>query len=806
MILSECCKYFKSYFHILLLFILMPLNALSLEKPITFVDPLLGTSNSRWMIFPGPTMPFGMVKLSPDNQDEGWKAGYEYSINNIMGFSHIHSWTMSGLLVMPTTGKLEITPGLEATPEMGYRSKFKHENEKASIGYYSVVLDDYNIKAELSTTERCGFFRFTYPKSDISRILFDLKFPSEYGFIMKSFEVKKVNNYEMEGYVDGHAGRDATWNDYRLNFVIRLNKPFDSMGAWIDEKVSANIKEITSDNVTDAGFFVNFNTKANEKVVMKTGISYVSIEQARLNLDVETKSYDFNFDKVVNNAKNVWNKLLSKIEVESESTEDKIKFYTNMYRAYAGRAIFSDVNGLYKDMCEVTRRAKVENNPIYGSDAFWNTFWNLNGLWTLVTPEIARKWINSFLEIYSVGGWLPKGPTGIEYSGIMVGEHAIELIVSAYQKGIRDFDVELSYKAMREAQTIQGRPFPCGGSVGNPDLNAYLKYGYVPYEDGPTSNTLDYAFDDWAVSQLALALGKQDDYKYFLDRSKNYLNVFNDELKYVWMKKRDGSWIEDFNPLCCTTFNGPGFVEGNPWQYTFYVPHDIKNVVKLLGRDEFNNRLEEGFETSKKYNFSALMVNPEELFDLGLLGGWYYDLSPLEQSQWAEFLAMNILPVNFNNQPNMQAPYLFNYSGKVYLTQKWVREIMDSFYGTTPLNGWLGDEDEGQMGAWFVMSALGLFEMDGGTTVKPQYDIGSPIFDKITIHLDKKYYSGKKFLIKTVNNSKENKYIQKATLNGKPLNEPKIYHSDIVEGGELVLYMGKEPNSRWGFDMKSANK
>jgi predicted alpha-1,2-mannosidase len=790
-------------YYILLLLILLPFSGYTYEKPDKYVNPLIGTSNSRWMIFPGPTMPFGMVKLSPDNQDEGWKAGYEYSINNIMGFSHIHSWTMSGLLVMPTVGNLVITPGPENAPEKGYRSRFSHENEKASIGYYSVILDDYNIKAELSATERCGFFRFTYPKSDTSRILFDLKFPSEYGFIMKSFAVKKVNNYEIEGYVDGYAGRDATWNDYRLNFVIRLNKPFDSMGAWANEDIEENVKEISFDNATDGGFFVNFKTKANEKIVMKTGISYVSIEQARLNLDVETKSFGFVFDKVVEHAKNVWNELLNKIEVQSESTEDKIKFYTNMYRAYAGRAIFSDVNGLYKDMCEITRRAKIENNPVYGSDAFWNTFWNLNGLWTLVSPEIAKKWINSFLEIYSVGGWLPKGPTGIEYSGIMVGEHTIELIVSAYQKGIREFDVELAYKAMKEVQMIQGGPFSCGGKVGNPDLNVYMKYGYVPYEDGPTSNTLDYAFDDWAVSQLALALDKYEDYQYFLERSKNYLNVFNNEYKYVWMKKRDGTWVDDFKPLCCTTFNGPGFVEGNPWQYTFYVPHDIKNIVSLLGTDEFNKRLEEGFETSKKYNFSALMVTPDELFSMGLLGDWYYGLSSLEQSQWAEMVAMNILPINFNNQPNMQAPYLFNYAGKSYLTQKWVREIMDNFYGTTPLNGWLGDEDEGQMGAWFVMSAMGLFEMDGGASIKPQYDIGSPIFDKVIIHLDKKYYSDKEFIIKTVNNSKENKYIQKATLNGKPLNGPNIYHSDIVSGGQLLIYMGEKPNNKWGIDNES---
>lgn len=745
------------------------------KSTVDYVDPLIGSHDSRWIMFPGPSLPFGMVKLSPDNQELGWKAGYEYSLNNIAGFSHIHSWTMAGLLTMPTNGPLLTDPGTEKHHEKGYRSTFSHANEKASPGYYSVFLDDYKIKAELTSTMRTGFHRYTFPESDSSRILIDLLTPSEYGYEIFYTEIKKVNDYEIEGMSYQQSLRKANYNEYILHFVIRFNKPFKSFNGWVKEDILRNVELVSSGfGHKDVGVFMEFPTSEGEEILMQTGISYVSTEQARLNLETELNPFDWNFDAVVQSSRDTWNNLLGKIEVEGGTEKDKVKFYTNLYRAYVGRTTMNDVNGKYVDMYENIRQLPEGINAIYGSDGFWITIWNLNQLWTLVTPDIANDWAKSMLEISDIGGWLPKGPVGIEYSGIMVASHQIAFIVSCYQKGIRHFDALKAYAAMRKLQTVQGRPHEGGGYVGNRNLDDYIKYGYVPDESGPVSNTAEYAYDDWSVGQMAKALGRDADYKYFTKRSFNYKNVFDPEVGYMRRKNKDGTWVDNFSPFGQVAWLGSGYVEGNAWQYTYFVPHDLKGLIGLMGKEEFNNRLEAGFEKSLPHKF-----NSENLGSNSLEG-------------------MGILPVNHGNQPNMQAAYLFNYSGKPWLTQKWAREIMELYYGDGPESGWLGDEDQGQMGAWFVMSAMGLFEMDGGAAVKPVYEIGSPIFDKITIHLDENYYPGGTFIIETKNNSKENRYIQSAKLNGKALNKPWFYHSELVKGGKLELKMGSTPNQKWG--------
>jgi len=290
-----------------------------------------------------------------------------------------------------------------------------------------------------------------------------------------------------------------------------------------------------------------------------------------------------------------------------------------------------------------------------------------------------------------------------------------------------------------------------------------MELGYVPVEKGPVSNTLEYGYDDFCVAQMAKALGKEDDYQRFLQRSRNYRNVFDPAVGYMRQKHQDGRWVEKFNP-----FSSAGFVEGNSWQYTWFVPHDLQGLIQLLGRDEFNRRLNQGLEDSAPSNFNAT------------------------HDRFADF------PVNHGNQPNMQAAWLFNYSGKPWLTQKWVREILQRYYGLGPIDGYPGDEDQGQMGAWFVMSAMGLFQMDGGTSVRPIYDLASPIFDRVTIHLDPDYYPGGQFVIETKNNSAQNRYIQSATLNGQPWNKPWLYQAQVVQGGKLILELGPEPNPAWG--------
>lgn len=740
------------------------------KEPVDYADPLLGTSESRWMLNPGATMPFGMVQLAPDNQGNVWKSGYEYTLGNVGGFSHIHSWTMSGLTIMPTVGELNGRMGPADGPttgwETGYRSRVDKSTEKASPGYYAVKLLNGNILTELTSTTRAGFFRFNYTEDVETNIIIDLDFFAENTPEVVDAAITKVSDTDIEGYSKQKWG----WQEYTVHFVVRFNKPMKAFGGWNNVYgVMNNVKEIkgkgTGKGKGEVGAYAHFEAKAGDVILCQTGISLVSTEQARLNLETEMDPFNWDFDAVKNNAGKTWNDLLSKITVEGGTEENKKKFYTNLYRSYVARTTWSDVNGKYVDVCEQVRQA---NSPVYGCDALWNTFWNLNQLWTLVNPDLASNWVKSFLEIYKYGGWLPKGPAGIEYSGIMEASHEIALIVAAYQKGIRDFDVETAFKAMVHQQSEPGVNHACGGFAGNKFFSEYMQLGYVPHESGQVSNTLEYAYDDWCVSQMAKALGRKKEYDTFLRRAGNYKNVFDPETKYIRTKHKDGTWVKEWSPLCCTSFSGSGYLEGNAWQYTFFNPHDVQGILNLVGKDEFNTRLNDGFIKSSKSNFNA----DADRFDR--------------------------VPINHGNQPNMQAAWLFNYSGKPWLTQNWVREIMDKYYGSTPIHGWLGDEDEGQMGAWFVMSAMGLFQTDGGTSVKPFYEIGSPLFEKVTIQLDPKYYPGKTFTIEAKNTSKTNRYVQSAMLDGKPLTKPWFYHSELIDGGKLELVMGDKPNEQWG--------
>jgi len=754
----------KKFFSLLAV-LLMLLQLPAQKQPVDYADPLLGTSESRWMLNPGATMPFGMVQLAPDNQGGVWKSGYEYSINNIGGFSHIHSWTMAGLSVMPTVGVLNTRRGPADGPTTGwttgYRSRIDKSTEQASPGYYAVTLMNGNIHTELTTTTRTGFFRFTFPDEEDAHVLLDLDIPFENTAEILDAKFTRVSDTEIEGY----SHQKWSWNEYTVHFVVRFNKPMKAFGGWRGNAVIKDSTEFTGKG--RMGAYADFNTKKGEVILMQTAISLVSIHQARLNMTTELNPFNWNFDKVHQQARKVWNDLLSKIKVEGGTEANKKKFYSNFYRSYVARTTWSDVNGKYVDVNEKVQQVDPKN-PVYGSDALWNTFWNLNQLWGLVNPDITSNWVKSLLEIYNTGGWLPKGPAGIEYSGIMEASHEIPLIVGAYQKGIRDFDVQNAMKAMIHQQTTPGIKTPENGFAGNKFLESYIKLGYVPNEEGQVSNTLEYAYDDWCVSQFAKAIGNEDAYQQFIKRAANYKNVFDTSVKYIRMKHADGTWVKEWSPFCCTSFNGPGYLEGNAWQYSFFNPHDVQGILNLMGRDEFNKRLDEGFKKSMKFNFNA--------------EGDLYDR----------------VPINHGNQPNMQAAWLFNYSGKPWLTQQWSREIMNRYYGATPYDGWLGDEDEGQMGAWFVMSAMGLFETNGGASVKPFYEIGSPIFEKITIELDPKYYKGKAFTIIAKGSSDVNRYVQSAQLDGKPLTRPWFYHADLVDGGSLVLQMGPKPNMQWG--------
>lgn len=732
------------------------------QDPVDLVDCFIGTSNSRWMLGPYAQRPMGMVQIGPDNQGNKWMGGYEYAINSVSGFSHIHAWTMGGLQMMPTTADFTHTnPGPDSPykgANAGYHSRILKETEKAFPGYYEVELYDHKVKAAMTATTRCSFQKYTFPECSESRILINLLFPTEwdYGFKVKDAVITRVGNDRLEGYADCISGSWSSWNDWKLFFTIRFSKPFKTFNGWKDGDIFENTNEISGSG--EIGGYVIYNTAEGDVVEIQTGLSLVSLDGARNNLQKEVITpYGWDFDRCVTDSRAIWNELLGRIKVEGGKENDRRKFYTNLYRAYAGKQTWNDVDGRYRDAAENVRQLQT-GQCVYGGDAFWNTYWNLNGLWSMAAPEIIDNWVTTQLEMYKHTGWTSKGPAGIEYSGIMEGSHEIALMVAAYQKKIRR-DGDAIYEAIRKMVTNNGGQHPAGGTYGQIDLDSYVRYGYMPSDVNVVSKTLDYAYDDFCVAQLAKALGNKKDAKWLEKRSMNYKNAFHPELKYVCRRDSLGHWDPEFD-----IFSNEGFIEGNSWQYSWYVPHDINGLLNLIGRDEALRRLTEGFEKSRKHNFAA------HVFDRTM-------------GQRAEFY------VNQGNEVNMNSAFIFNYLGKPSLCQQYTREILDRFYGDTPYSGWEGDEDEGQMSAWFVMSSMGLFEMDGGVTANSEMDLTSPLFNKITIKLDPKYYSGKEFVIEAPANSDTNRYIRKATLNGKPLSKMRIPFKDVVAGGRLVLDM-----------------
>jgi len=744
---------------------------LSAKDAVDYVDCFIGTSNSRWMLGPYAQVPFGMVQIGPDNQGNKWMGGYEYAISSVSDFSHIHAWTMGGVSIMPTTGDLTLSnPGPDSPykgANAGYHSRILKETEKAFPGYYGVELYDHQVKAEMTATTHCSFQRYTFPKSEESRILINLQFPTEwdYGFSVQDAKVVKVDSMQLEGYADCRSGSWSSWNDYKLHFIIRFDKPFKELNGIKDGEAVPNIIQMQGKG--NIGVYTVFKTEKGEEIQVQTALSLVDMEGAKKNLKAELDPFNWNFTACVSAAKQQWNDVLNRIHVEGENETDKVKFYTNLYRAYCGKQTWNDVDGRYRDAREQIRQVSL-GSSMYGGDALWNTYWNLNGLWFIITPKVMDNWVTTQLEMYKHTGWTCKGPAGIEYSGIMEGSHEIALMVSAYQKGIRK-DGEAIYEAIRKTVTEEGRRLEYGGTVGQINLSYYNRLGYMPMEVDVVSKTLDYAYDDFCVAQMAKVLGKKKDMKWLLKRSENYKNVFHPELGYVVRRDSLGNWDSNFD-----VFSNKGFIEGNSWQYSWYVPHDIVGAIQLMGGKKVaSERLLEGFQKSEKYNFAA------HAFDR-------------TSGQRAEYY------INQGNEVNMSAAFIFNYLDKPWLCQKYSRAILDHYYGSTPYHGWEGDEDEGQMGGWFVMSALGFFEMNGGVTEGSSVELTSPLFSKIEINLDPHYYNGKKFVIEAKNNSSENIYIQSAYLNGKKLEEPRILFKDIVSGGKLVLEMGREPNLKWG--------
>jgi len=743
------------------------------HKPITpagYVDTKIGSAHSRWMIAPGPWMPFSMVKLSPDNQNAGWQSGYDPIFESIGCFSHIHEWTISGLGTMPTNGPLQTRVGDEKDVDSGYRSRINKETEEAPLGYYKVELSDYDITAELTATTRCGVQRYTFPKNrEGSRVLIDLMIEAEYRYKSKEIFIKKVGTSTIEGF--SHQISPNTWaggitQEYTVHFVVEFDQPISEFSVWTDKGIQASLEELNISEAKDAGVIVAFDTQQNNVVQLRTGISYVSIANARLNLETEViKPYGWDFDAVRQGHVDTWNDLLKRINISSNDNREKRRFYNNMYRSICSRNTFSDVNGEWRDADEKLQKMDDPTSPALGCDAFWNTFWNLNQFWNLVTPEWSNRWVKSQLAMYNANGWLAKGPAGMEYVPVMVAEHEIPMIVGAYQMGIRDYDVNKAYEAVMKMQTTLPSKI-AGGYAGNRDLEAYLKYEYVPSDKGRFSNTLEYSYDDWTVSQFAKAVGKEEDYKEFLKRGYYWKNIIDEETGFARMKDSKGIWVSDFDPY--KSGANHHYVEGNAWQLTFYVPQDVPALAVTIGRDEFVERLDWGFTESYKTRYNGL--NDQY---------WNY-------------------PVIHGNQQSMHFAFLFNWVDHPWLTQKWSRSIMERYYGYGISNAYLGDEDQGQMSAWFIMVALGLFQTDGGCRIDPIYEIGSPLYEKVEIDLGNRYGRGKMFIIEAKNASRLTMFVQSAKLDGKVLKDFKFPARELLKGGKLVLEMGPEPNKKWG--------
>lgn len=749
-----------------------------------YVKPNIGTAHCRWFFYTPAAMPFGMAKLGPSTNahygnNNGWEAvGYDARDNSIEGFACLHEFQVGGIVLAPTNGKLQTIPGKLENPDEGYRSRFDRKNEYATSGYYSVLLKDYNITTELTATKRVGFQRYKFPKSTQSHILFDIgNRQGESGKVMDA-KVNYLSDGRIEGYVitePEYVKKFQKGASIAMYFSAIVDKKPSNWGTFRHNVITEGNKEIQGEG---AGLYLTFATKANEAITVKIGLSYTSVANARLNLITEAKDLTFDQAKALNMS--TWEDCMGRVTVKSNNEVDKTKFYTGLYHALLGRGLASDVNGAYpknngkSGQVPLDKKGKLEFN-FYNSDAIWGGYWNLTQLWALAYPEYYKDWVQSQILIYKDAGWLGDGVANSKYvSGVGTNFTGLA-IASAYNCGIRNFDVKSGYEAALKNELVSENRIAGAGKL---DVGTFVEKGYCPYisELGYETNTkgsgfgashtMEYSYSAYAVAQFAKALNKPDDYKKLINLSDGWKKLFDPSTKFIRPRDKEGEFIKPFSP----TEPWRGFQEGNAMQYTFYVPHNPKELVNMVGQENFNNKLDSIFTLSRANVFG---------------GGKTIDA-----------FAGVMAAYNHGNQPNLHISWLFNFSGKPYLTQKWVRAICDEFYGTEEIHGYgYGqDEDQGQLGSWYVLAGIGLFDVKGLTDVKPSMQIGSPLFDEITIKLNPDYYKGKQFTIKTINNSKENIYVHKVTLNNKIKNDLSIPFSDIVKGGTLILNMGNNPS------------
>ncbi len=775
----------KTIFLLVGIAFLFSCNQNTSNNPIKYVDPKIGSVHGRWFFFTPGALPFGMAKLAPHtnayNSIGSWlPCGYDDRHNSIEGFGQFHEFQIGGLVFMPAEGQLLTTPGTLDEPEKGYRSRFIKDDEYVEPGYYSVVLKDYNIKAELTATERVGFQRYTFPETKEAHLIIDIGHKQgESSDITEAF-IEKVSDNEFEGYIVSYPEYVKICDPgkrVKMFFAITVSKSPIATGSFVDDMIKEG--EVFSKGVNN-GMYLTFTMMKDEILEVQTGLSYTSVENARLNL--ETEASGITFDEVHDTALKKWNLMLSRIKVEGGQEVDKTKFYTGLYHALLGRGLASDVNGMYPrndgniGQIPLNEHGKPSYNH-YNTDGIWGGFWNLGQLWALAYPDFLSEYMQSNLDFYLETGWLHDGvASGAHSNGVQTNFNGL-MLAATYNCGIRDFDIELAYEAARKNELdYRNRPF---GS-GKYDLNYFVNNGYIHSYDTTISNgwifnfgashTLEFCFSSYAVAQFAKALNKKEDYEKLMNQAQSYKLLFDKETKFIRPRNKDGSFIENFDPMEPWV----GFQEGNAFQYTWYVPHDPAGMIELVGLERYNERLEMMFFEARK----SLFGGGKEIDSFSGLQKLY----------------------NHGNQPCLFNSFLFNFSGKPWLSQKWSRLICQEFYGTEPLHGYgFGqDEDQGQLGAWYVMSAIGLFDVAGHANANPVFQLGSPQFEKITIELDPKYYKGKKLTIETVNNSPENVYIQSASLNGKSFEESWILRENLMKGAKLKLVMGPNPNTERG--------
>lgn len=758
----------------------------SVKKLSDYVNPNIGTAHSRWFFYTPAAMPFGLAKLGPSTNGhlgnkDGWEAtGYDDRDTSIEGFACLHEFQIGGIVLAPSVGKLQTIPGSLENPEEGYRSRFDRKDEYATSGYYSVLLKDYGVKAELTATKRVGFQRYTFPKSSQSNIIFDIGNRQGESGAVKDSKVTISADGRIEGYVitmPEYVKKYQTGAEVAMYFSAVLDKKPTSFGTFNKKETKAGSKEIAGEG---AGVYLTFDTKENEMVTVKIGLSYTSVENARLNLETEAKS--LNFETAKKQSLSTWNDYLGRITVEGKNENDKIKFYTGLYHALLGRGLGSDVNGAYPmnngkvGQIPLDAKGKPQYN-YYNTDAIWGGYWNLTQLWALAYPEYYADWVQGQILVYKDAGWLGDGIANSKYvSGVGTNFTGLA-IAAAYNSGIRNFDVEKGYEAALKNELewkdrIEG--------AGKMDVKQFVELGYSPFVDNmdfktnsegsgfSASHTLEYSYSAYAVAQFAKALGKTQDYEKLIKLADGWKLLYDKETTFMRPKYANGQFIKDFDP----SQPWRGFQEGNAWQYTFYVPHNVPELVATLGKDTFNNRLDDIFTKSQQNVFGG----GTKIDAFAGLSGFY----------------------NHGNQPNLHISWLFNFSGKPYLTQKWVHAICDEFYGTEGIHGYgYGqDEDQGQLGAWYVMSSIGLFDVKGLTDINPSFQIGSPLFDKVTIkQLGKE--RNKTFVIEVNNNSKTNVYLQEVQLNNSDLKQLSIKLDDIKKGGSLKMKVDSKPVNTW---------